>query len=191
MQTDDQDHYELQNYTSISQGKHFIKFGGRLRVVHDNNISGAGFNGGYTFASLADYQAAYDALTAGMTQTAGAVKFNLESPPTPGAPVPTVTVDEVDAGLYVQDDWKVRPNLTLSGGLRFETQNELTIIGLGSRIGFAWASAAAERPHRNRLRGGFGLFYRPVHIGLSPQCRPFERHHPAALLCPVHSRAQP
>ena len=26
-----QDHYELQNYTSISHGKHFIKFGGRLR----------------------------------------------------------------------------------------------------------------------------------------------------------------
>ena len=26
-----QDHYELQNYTSIAHGKHFIKFGGRLR----------------------------------------------------------------------------------------------------------------------------------------------------------------
>ncbi len=27
-ETDHQDHYELQNYTSISQGKHFLKFGG-------------------------------------------------------------------------------------------------------------------------------------------------------------------
>ena len=26
-----QDHYELQNFTSIAHGKHFIKFGGRLR----------------------------------------------------------------------------------------------------------------------------------------------------------------
>ena len=29
--TSNQDHYELQNYTSIAHGKHFIKFGGRLR----------------------------------------------------------------------------------------------------------------------------------------------------------------
>ncbi len=161
VQTDDQDHYELQNYTSISQGKHFIKFGGRLRVVHDNNISGAGFNGGYTFASLADYQAAYDALTAGMTQTAGAVKFNLESPPTPGAPVPTVTVNEVDAGLYVQDDWKVRPNLTLSGGLRFETQNDINDHSdWAPRIGFAWGiGGGGKTAPKTVLRGGFGLFY--------------------------------
>src|SRR5271157_5590296 len=161
VETDYQDHYELQNYTSISQGKHFIKFGGRLRVVHDDNTSGAGFNGAYTFASLNDYQAAFNALTAGMTQTAGAVKFNLESPPTPGAPVPTVTVNEVDAGLYVQDDWKLRPNLTLSGGLRFETQNDINDHSdWAPRIGFAWGlGGGGKTAPKTVLRGGFGLFY--------------------------------
>src|SRR5260370_1477603 len=48
-QTDHQDHYDLQNYTSISQGKHFVKFGGRLRALHELNASSAGFNGTYTF----------------------------------------------------------------------------------------------------------------------------------------------
>ena len=49
-QTDHQDHYELQNYTSISAGKHFVKFGGRLRAIHEVNVSSAGFNGTYTFS---------------------------------------------------------------------------------------------------------------------------------------------
>jgi len=39
---------------------------------------------------------------------------------------PTVRVNWFDAGLYAQDDWRVRPNLTLSYGLRFETQNNIS-----------------------------------------------------------------
>ena len=53
-QTDHQDHYELQNYTSVSPGKHFVKFGGRLRAIHEANMSSAGFNGTYTFSDLDD-----------------------------------------------------------------------------------------------------------------------------------------
>ena len=58
-QTDHQDHYELQNYTSISQGKHFLKFGGRLRAVHEVNTSSAGFNGTYTFPNIARLHRCY------------------------------------------------------------------------------------------------------------------------------------
>jgi len=54
-QTDHQDHYELQNYTSISQGKHFVKFGARLRAVHELDVSSAGFNGTYTFTSFPNF----------------------------------------------------------------------------------------------------------------------------------------
>ena len=49
-QTDSQDHYEVQNYTSINQGKNFVKFGVRLRAIHEVNTSNAGFNGTYTFS---------------------------------------------------------------------------------------------------------------------------------------------
>src|ERR1700693_732283 len=48
-ETDHVDHYELQNYTSVSQGKHFLKFGGRLRTTHEVSMSSAGFNGSFTF----------------------------------------------------------------------------------------------------------------------------------------------
>jgi len=160
-QTDHQDHYELQNYTSISQGNHFLKFGGRLRAVHDVSTSGAGFNGTFTFPSIQAYGTAVQALAAGGpgTQVQGATQFTLNK--TTSNTVPTVPVTVVDAGLYIQDDWKVRPNLTLSSGLRFETQNAIhDHADWAPRLSFAWGiSGGGKSAPKTVLRGGFGLFY--------------------------------
>jgi len=147
-QTDHQDHYELQNYTSISQGNHFVKFGGRLRAVHEVNTSNAGFNGTYTFSSYQNYTAA--------TPTPSQLIID-----GPSGAAPTVPVTVVDAGLYVQDDWKVRPNITLSGGLRLETQNAIhDHADLAPRLGFAWGiGGGGKSAPKTVLRGGFGLFY--------------------------------
>ena len=146
-QTDHQDHYELQNYTSISAGKHFVKFGGRLRAVHEVNVSGAGFNGSYTFTSYSDY-------LSGMPS-----QYSVNA--TSSGTVPTVPVTVVDAGLYVQDDWKFRPNITLSGGLRFETQNDIhDHADWAPRVSFAWGlGGGGKSAPKTVLRGGFGLFY--------------------------------
>jgi Carboxypeptidase regulatory-like domain/TonB dependent receptor len=146
-ETDRQYHYELQNYTSISQGRHFLKFGGRLRTVHEVSVSSAGFNGTYTFPSYGDY-------TAG-TPTQYSVSATLS-----GA-VPSVPVTMVDTGLYVQDDWKLRPNLTLSGGLRFETQNAIhDHADWAPRVGVAWGiGGGGKSAPKTVLRAGFGLFY--------------------------------
>src|SRR5215469_11000241 len=38
-------HYELQNYTSINKGNHFMRLGGRLRATAESNNSTLGFNG--------------------------------------------------------------------------------------------------------------------------------------------------
>jgi uncharacterized membrane protein YgcG len=146
-QTDTQDHYELQNYTSISAGKHFVKFGGRLRAVHEVNFSSAGFNGGYTFTSYSDYLGGMPSLYSVNATNSGTV--------------PTVPVTVVDAGLYVQDDWKFRPNITLSGGLRFETQNDINDhADWAPRVSFAWGlGGGGKSAPKTVLRGGFGLFY--------------------------------
>jgi Carboxypeptidase regulatory-like domain len=146
MQKDHNDHYELQNYTSISQGKNFVKFGARLRAIHEVNTSNAGFNGTYTFSSYQNYQA----LTPSQLVIDG-----------PGGAAPTVPVTVVDAGLYVQDDWKVRPNLTLSGGMRFETQNAIHDHGdWAPRLSFAWGiGGGGKSAPKTVLRGGFGIFY--------------------------------
>ena len=146
-ETDHEDHYELQNYTSISQGKHFLKFGGRLRAVHEVNTSSAGFNGTYIFPSLT----AYNSLT----------PSQLTIDATTSGAAPTVPVTVVDAGLYIQDDWKVRPTFTVSGGLRFETQNAIHDHGdWAPRLGFAWGiGGGGKSAPKTVLRGGFGLFY--------------------------------
>jgi len=47
--SDTLDRYELQNYTSMSHGKHFLKFGARLRVTRDSNESRYGYNGSFNF----------------------------------------------------------------------------------------------------------------------------------------------
>ena len=154
VQTDHQDHYEFQNYTSVSQGKHFVKFGGRLRAVHEVNVSNAGFNGSYTFQDLTTY---INVLQGVPNSTPNQYSINATS----SGLAASVPVTVVDAGLYVQDDWKVRPNLTLSGGLRFETQNAIhDHADLAPRLGFAWGfGGGGKTAPKTVLRGGFGLFY--------------------------------
>src|SRR5271168_1634721 len=154
--TDHQDHYELQNYTSISAGKHFVKFGGRLRAIHENNISSAGFNGSYTFPDLTTYADALQGLPGG-----NPLQYSLSLNATPGNPAANVPVTMVDAGLYVQDDWRVRTNITLSAGLRLETQTGIhDHADWAPRLGFAWGlGGGGKNAPKTVLRGGFGLFY--------------------------------
>jgi hypothetical protein len=159
---DNQDHYELQNYVSEAAGKHFFNYGGRLRVGRDANRSLGNYNGSFIFSTLAAYQITQQGLNAGLTPAqiraagGGASQFSI----TTGTPTAIVTL--ADLGLFFQDDWKTRPNLTLSFGLRFETQNHIADhADWAPRAGFAWGLGAAKgKPPRCTLRGASGIFYK-------------------------------
>jgi hypothetical protein len=139
---DNQDHYELQNYTTASLGAHAIRFGGRFRVVRDANSSTSGFNGNYTYASLASYEAGQPS------------QYSV----TVGTPEAQVAL--FDAGLFFQDDWRVRPNFTLSYGLRYEGQNRISDhADFGPRVSFAWALSHGNTPAKTVIRGGYGWFF--------------------------------
>ena len=157
--TDHTEHYELQNYASVAVGSHFLKFGGRLRVGHEVSASSEGFNGTFTFPSLAAYQGAQQFLAAGGTTAPGANQFSIASSPT--GVVPSVAVTVADVGLYWQDDWRLRPNITLSYGLRFETQNAIHDHGdWAPRLAFAWGiGGKGKNAPKTVLRAGFGMFY--------------------------------
>jgi hypothetical protein len=76
--------------------------------------------------------------------------------------IPVVNVGQVDAGLFAGDDWRLKPNLTLSLGLRYETQNNIhDRRDFAPRLGFAWAPGATSNSARPKtvVRGGFGVFY--------------------------------
>ncbi len=46
--------YEFQNYTSMALGKHFLKFGARLRANRDTSVETSDFNGNFSFGSRQD-----------------------------------------------------------------------------------------------------------------------------------------
>ena len=86
----------------------------------------------------------------------GATQFSIDT----GNPV--VNVGGADAGLYVGDDWKVKPNLTLSLGMRYETQDNIRDhADFSPRLAVAWApgGSAKNAAPKTVIRAGFGIFY--------------------------------
>ena len=175
---DTENHYELQNYTSIVKGTHTWKFGVRTRGETAGNTSPENFGGTFTFAgglapeldadnrevldasgqpvmlpitSIQQYQRALLGLPGG-----GATQFSI------AAGNPFLAASQVDAGAFVGDDWRVRPNVTLSLGVRYETQTNIhDWRDVAPRFGFAWAPGSKQISLHPKLvvRGGFGMFY--------------------------------
>jgi hypothetical protein len=71
-----------------------------------------------------------------------------------------VDLTNPNVGLYVQDEWKIRPGLTLNAGLRYDLQFLDRVRtdrnNFSPRAGFAWTPFASRS---TVIRGGFGLFY--------------------------------
>jgi hypothetical protein len=149
--------YEFQNYTSIVHGKHMIKFGVRLREFVDNDSTTSQFNSTYIFQSSTAYQNTLNNLAAGLPANAngaGAYEYLV----TTG--IPSASISLFDAAPYIQDDWRVRPNITLSGGLRFESQTDIPDhADWAPRVALAWGLARGKNTPKTVLRAGWGIFY--------------------------------
>ena len=177
---------ELQNYTSLTEGTHTIKAGIRIRTDVLSNSSPSNFNGTYSFlggtfayAPIADLPMAQ-----GLTVNNGFVALSsiqqylfteqllaLNQPLGGYGPSkysvttgnPFIDLHQIDYGPFIQDDWKARPNLTMSFGLRYEAQNDIpTHNSWAPRFGFAWSpgsKASGNSRAKTVIRGGFGIFY--------------------------------
>jgi hypothetical protein len=158
---DHQNRYEVQNSTSYVKGLHTIRGGGLLRGVNLNNQAMQNYAGTFTFTSLSAYRLTLLGLRDQMTPVqiraagGGASQFSL------AAGNPLASLNQFDYGLFLQDDWRVRTNLTLSGGFRYEGQTHVHGgYDLSPRLGLAWAPGAKKgAPSKNVIRAGFGIFY--------------------------------
>jgi Carboxypeptidase regulatory-like domain len=184
--SDTQNRYELTNITFLNKGKHALKIGGRLRQTVDNSASNASFNGSYFFGSrpqpgctptttnpcvitpLVAYQAMVEALASADPDTAVAAAIAAGNGPSyyslnyNTAGTAATRASYFDAGLFVQDDFRFRPNITVSYGLRFETQNNIgSHADFAPRIGIAWGidGNGKNKSAKTILRLGYGIFY--------------------------------
>jgi Carboxypeptidase regulatory-like domain len=165
-----EERFELQNYTSWLWGAHHsLKAGGRVRAVRIKDFAPNNFGGTYVFAggpgltSIERYRLTLLGQQQGLTPA--------EIRATGGGPTqltistgnPEASVSQTDYGLYIQDDWRVRPNLTLSMGLRYEGQTNIgSSFNFAPRFAFAWSPGSGGttgRPPKTVIRGGVGIFY--------------------------------
>lgn len=171
--------YELQENNTITQGKHTMKFGSRLRESELATQSTSNFNGTYTFTtpqnatsapclasftnptSLNVYQETELLLAESvpmsqiLAEGCGPSSYALNAGPTQFAK------KQFDASVFAQDDWRVRPNFTLSGGLRFESQSNISDkVDFAPRLSASWAPGGkAGSVSKTVFRGGYGIFY--------------------------------
>ena len=172
------DRWELSNGTQWSRGVHSIKFGARVRSIRLSDFSQQNFNGTFVFSGTRS-------TVAGPTITS-IEQFRRVLAAQPGAlPTqltivggnPEADVSQADFGAYVQDDWRVRPNFTLSAGLRYENQTNIdSSLNFAPRFSFAYSPGGAGRAAalpKTVIRGGFGVFYTRISEGLTLQARRF------------------
>jgi hypothetical protein len=143
--------WELQNYTTTTVGgkaEHSLKFGVRLRGISITDRSENNFGGAFTFINLNNYR---DTILGSAIPT----QFTI----TTGNPEQKVS--RTDLGLFVTDDWRVNPGLTLSFGLRYENQTNISDpTNFAPRFSFALSpGAGGARAPKTVFRGGFGVFY--------------------------------
>jgi Carboxypeptidase regulatory-like domain len=158
---DGQNHYEFQDYASLVLGSHLLRTGARFRYVEDGNSSSDGFNGQFIFPSIDAYEITVQGIANGLTPAeiralgGGASQFSIIRG------TPNVSVNVADLGAYIEDEWKMTPNMTLTPGLRFETQSGIPDhADFGPRLSYAWAIGAnKDKPAKAVLRAGIGVFY--------------------------------
>ena len=151
-----------------TRGDHAIKMGFSWSRFQYNGDNRAGFPGSYWWDSLGEFlvNKPESALHFASAQYTAGIRQNL-------------------IGIYLQDDWRLSPNLTLNLGVRYEFitnptevadrvgridhvgQTEPTIGGglfdrnpslknFSPRLGFAWDPTGSGK---YSVRGGFGLFH--------------------------------
>jgi hypothetical protein len=138
-ETRDERRWQLADALSWTRGRHQMKFGADLMRLRSTTSQLGLYFGFYNFSNFGEF----------VESTPSRFRQRIGEPQQP------ITNDIL--GFFGQDEWRVRPSLMLSFGLRYDRET----LGrdnnnLGPRLAFAWAPRGSDR---TVLRGGFGVFY--------------------------------
>lgn len=159
----------LQGYDDVTwtRGRHALRFGGGVERIRDNEFGVSTPGGEFLFTTLPEF----------LSNQPFSLAAALPSAISPRGMRQTI------AAAYVQDDWRLRPNLSINLGLRYEVatvmteaHGKLTVLRhltdatphLGDplianptlrnfepRVGFSWDPL---RNAKTVVSGGFGMF---------------------------------
>jgi hypothetical protein len=133
--------WQFQNTISYVAGAHTLRFGGDVQRVNSLFIDRFDVTGTYRFSNFSFF----NQNSVSSFQQA----FNSDS-----------KIENTYYGVFAQDDWRARPNLTVTYGLRYEREK---VVGdnnnFGPRASIAWNPFKGEK---TVLRAGAGIFYNRV-----------------------------
>lgn len=129
---------------SHQAGAHAVRVGVDVLFNRDRIRYPRAVRGSYSFSSLATFlTGVYN--NAGFTQTFGVSEVSQQNP---------------NAGVYLQDEWKISQAVTVNAGVRYDLQMLDTIHtdtdNVSPRAGVAWSPFEARR---TIVRASAGLFY--------------------------------
>lgn len=177
--------YELRDTLTLDRGRHTLRLGGEFRRGFKGLAIGPATAGSFTFRNIAEFVADRP------------FRQTLTVNPATGQPTGFPRYfTQYESGAFIQDDWKLRPTLTLNLGLRHDYFSDVSeregrlsslIFGQGSTFRERLANAAVGRvdrlyrPQRLNFAPRFGLAWDPfgngrtsVRAGLSIAYQP---HH--------------
>ncbi len=177
--------YDVQNISTWVHGTHTLRFGVRLVYSSVTDNSPSNFGGTFTFlgvgnapaldsnnqpipntsiqiSSLEQYRRTLLFQKLGYPMATirslggGASQFSI------AGGNPRVSVGQNQYEAFAQDDWRIRPNLTLSIGFRHEQQTDITLdpVPVAPRVSLAWSpGSTSAKPGKTVIRVGAGVFF--------------------------------
>ena len=130
--------FQVQEIFAYIKGDHSMKFGGDIQKIKSTFIDLSDASGTWDFDSAGDFLASIPS------------RFRQNF-------LTTSTQHNIYTGVFVQDEWRAKPNLVLSYGVRFENESIVRDRNnFGPRVAFSYDPFKSGN---TVIRGGAGIFY--------------------------------